>query len=498
MKSTAKEKSNRIGETNELVGAVERQMLLWGQQMLDRLLPWTAALGVVALGLYAYAASQQQQWAYLLVYSVVYLLWVLLTLARQIAYPTRARVLLGLLAVLGVAMLAESGLRGAGPSFLLILPLAGLVLLSWRTGLLLLALGTLTFVLLGVSQPEWLNWILAAAVMDVLVVGAAVAFRSILRNLVSTTYSELLMRQQLDRATRYLEEKVGEQASLADLRALQLDLGEEIRRVSPNGGRRPETLQIVLDRIAAQLGLDQVNVYLSLPQGAAGTLAASSGRPDSEIVRPVSRVAAGDASLVGRCLASGQAGVEQVNGHVRRVFPLAAGEQRLGALESLEPAQAAGERGTETVLDYLAGQLGLTLDTWRLRQEVEKTQEGNGKAAVIPLNLRGRVLGHLLVEPPAGRSGWSDRELGTLEIVAQQMVASLESRKELEERRRQAEKERLVGRLAAQMRETLDIDTVLQIAVREIGEALDLSEVQIRISGDLGGTGQMGRERRDA
>ena len=115
---------------------------------------------------------------------------------------------------------------------------------------------------------------------------------------------------------------------------------------------------------------------------------------------------------------------------------------------------------------------------------------------MIPLNLRGKVLGHLVVEPPAGRSGWSERELGTLEVLTQQMVASLENRKELEKRRQQAERERLVGRLAARMRESLDIDTVLQVAVREIGEALDLSEVQIRIGNDLDDPHQMGR--RDA
>ena len=292
---------------------------------------------------------------YLLIYAVVYLLWVLLAMARQIAYPTRARMLLGLVAVLGVAMLAESGLQGVGPLFLLVLPLAGLVLLSWRAGMILLVLSTLTFVLLGVNQPDWVNWILASAVLDGLVVGAAVALRCLLRNLVSTAYSELLMRQQLDRVTLYLEKKLGEQTTLADLRALQLDLGEAIRRASPDDYRRPETLQTILDRVVAQLGLEQVNVYLLQPPGLAGTLAASSGMLDGELARTASRVAAGDTSLVGRCLASGQAGRERDNGYVRRVYPLSAGKQWLGALETLELAPATGTQWTASVLDQCGG-----------------------------------------------------------------------------------------------------------------------------------------------
>jgi len=39
----------------------------------------------------------------------------------------------------------------------------------------------------------------------------------------------------------------------------------------------------------------------------------------------------------------------------------------------------------------------------------------------------------------------------------------------------------LIGRVTAQMRQSLDVDTVLQTAVREMRQILDLANVEIRL-----------------
>jgi hypothetical protein len=58
---------------------------------------------------------------------------------------------------------------------------------------------------------------------------------------------------------------------------------------------------------------------------------------------------------------------------------------------------------------------------------------------------------------------------------------ALESAQLFEETQRRASRERLIGEVTARVRETLDMDTVLQTAIREVGEALGLAEVEVRM-----------------
>jgi GAF domain-containing protein len=63
---------------------------------------------------------------------------------------------------------------------------------------------------------------------------------------------------------------------------------------------------------------------------------------------------------------------------------------------------------------------------------------------------------------------------------------ALESARLYQDTQRRAAQERLVGEVTAHMRETLDIDTVLQIAARELGEVFGLPEVYIYLAEEPG------------
>ena len=51
----------------------------------------------------------------------------------------------------------------------------------------------------------------------------------------------------------------------------------------------------------------------------------------------------------------------------------------------------------------------------------------------------------------------------------------------LEQTQRSAARERVVGEITARVRESLDMDSVLRAAVRELGEALPGTKVQVRL-----------------
>ena len=68
-----------------------------------------------------------------------------------------------------------------------------------------------------------------------------------------------------------------------------------------------------------------------------------------------------------------------------------------------------------------------------------------------------------------------------MERLVQQMGLALESAQFYEETQRRAVREQAAREVAARMRETLDVETVLKTTAQQVRQALDLPEVVIRL-----------------
>lgn len=75
-----------------------------------------------------------------------------------------------------------------------------------------------------------------------------------------------------------------------------------------------------------------------------------------------------------------------------------------------------------------------------------------------------------------------------VENIAHRLAASLESARLYEETQHRAAQEQLTGEIAARFRELLDIDAVLQTAVQEIGQKLNLHDISIKLETDNNST----------
>ena len=51
----------------------------------------------------------------------------------------------------------------------------------------------------------------------------------------------------------------------------------------------------------------------------------------------------------------------------------------------------------------------------------------------------------------------------------------------LKRAQQRAERERVVGQITTRMRETLDLETILKTAVKEMRQSLELSEAEVRL-----------------
>ena len=112
-----------------------------------------------------------------------------------------------------------------------------------------------------------------------------------------------------------------------------------------------------------------------------------------------------------------------------------------------------------------------------------QTVRWDGQQAVslaIPLRVRDEVVGVLGFRKGEGET-WTEEETDLLEAFAAQLETALEGARLYQDVQRRAAEDRLVGEMTARLRATMDVDTVLQTAVREMGSALGIEKVELRL-----------------
>ncbi len=109
-------------------------------------------------------------------------------------------------------------------------------------------------------------------------------------------------------------------------------------------------------------------------------------------------------------------------------------------------------------------------------------QDASGQATlVVPLRVRDRVVGVLSFGKDEPDRPWTAEEQALLETLVDELGLALESARLYEDVQRRAAREQLVGEVTSRMRETLEMETVLATAAREIGKALGLTALDVRL-----------------
>jgi GAF domain-containing protein len=104
-----------------------------------------------------------------------------------------------------------------------------------------------------------------------------------------------------------------------------------------------------------------------------------------------------------------------------------------------------------------------------------------GSALALPIKVRGQTIGVVDMQKKTPGSEWTAEEVTLVETLTEQLSVALESARLYQDTQQRASREQLAAQVTARMRETLDMDTVLKTAVFEIGQALGLAEVEVRM-----------------
>jgi GAF domain-containing protein len=111
----------------------------------------------------------------------------------------------------------------------------------------------------------------------------------------------------------------------------------------------------------------------------------------------------------------------------------------------------------------------------------EESTDGSEAPSVVavPMKIRGQVIGVLNLQFDSNRI--TNETSSMIEEIANRLSLVMENARLIEAAQQRVKNERLTSEIANRMRETLDMDTVVQTTVQELATKLGLQEVEIRI-----------------
>ena len=100
----------------------------------------------------------------------------------------------------------------------------------------------------------------------------------------------------------------------------------------------------------------------------------------------------------------------------------------------------------------------------------------------VPIKVRGHVIGVLDTYKPEHAGEWTPEEISLLETLADQLGMALESARLLDETRRRAARDQMLAEITARVRASMNPETILRTAVRELGLALGTDRASVHLN----------------
>jgi GAF domain-containing protein/HAMP domain-containing protein len=348
------------------------------------------------------------------------------------------------------------------------------------------------------------------------------------------------MTAQLRGLIDTLEQRVADRTRAAEQRSAYLEASAEVGRAASSILEADELVGQVVELIRERFGLYYVGLFEVDATGEWAVLQAGTGEAGRAMLARAHRLRVGGESMIGWSIVNAQARIAQVaeadatrlatpelpETRAEAALPLRSRGQVIGALTVQSDQLGAFDEATVTVLQTMADQVALAISNAQLFQQAQASLEAERQAygelsrqawaqliqsrddlvyharkgvvsvlgpqdeapsvdslptLDIPVRIRGQTIAVIRARKPEIADEWMADEAELVESLAEQLSVALDSARLYQDTQRRATRERLIGEVATRMRETLEMDTVLQTAVREIGDTLNLAEIKVRM-----------------
>jgi len=502
----------------------------WRERFLKVVLQGSCVLGFIAIILYLFTPSSP---FYKVLAVATYGILVLVTVFTSLSYNVRAGVFLSLLFFAGLSSLFDYGLADASILFLGFIVMTGL-LFSPRLGMYsIIAVTILILLVFGWPSTSLVDSARLIAILLVVSLIIAIGLHTFQNEFAETQQAARQTLDTLREERSTLEARIEERTAGLARKTEQLRATSYIARKTAEVQDLATLLDTVAHLVTDQFGFYHTGIFLINENGNQVMLQAASSDGGQRMVERGHALIIGMQGIVGYVAAQKKPRIALDVGTDAVFFnnpdlpltrsevalPLLIRNKVLGVLDIQSDSPQAFSVDDIDVLQTLSDQIAIAIENARLLDETqaailqlealtsirtqeawtqklqergraftytplglraEKLSQNNNNAMSAPIILRGRKIGNISIARK-GEGKWSKLDEGLLEEVAGQVGLAVDNIRLLEEATQRARQEQTVGKLAAQFSQSLDLDTLLQTAARELGQLPDVSEVSVFI-----------------
>jgi GAF domain-containing protein len=99
----------------------------------------------------------------------------------------------------------------------------------------------------------------------------------------------------------------------------------------------------------------------------------------------------------------------------------------------------------------------------------------------IPIIIRGQTIGMLRLSKPSHTEAWRPEEIADVEALSDQISNALESARLFSDVQKRAAREHTIGKISDRLGSALDINDVMETAVRELGNIISDAEIAVQL-----------------
>ena len=503
----------------------------WRERFLRVVLRGSCILGFMAILLYLFSPSTI---LYKVLAVLTYGVLVAVTLLEKVQYRIRASVFLFLLYFAGFTSLLDHGIGDASILFLGFIVMASLLFSRRRIIFFTIGLTFFTIIFFGWSQADIVD---SARLTAILLIVAAIISIGLQTFQGEFARTQSRARQTFDtlldeRLT--LEQRVEERTAGLARKTEQLRATSYIARKTAEVQDLDTLLNTVANLVTDQFGFYHTGIFLVNETGDHVVLQAASSEGGRRMMERGHSLTVGTQGIVGYVAAQKKPRIALDVGEDAVFFnnpdlpmtrsevslPLLIRNKVLGVLDiQSDKPQAFGSEDID-VLQTLSDQIAIGIENTRLLDETqaaiiqlealtgvrtrevwtqklregnrvftytpmglraEKPSRNNENSINAPILLRGQKIGNISIARK-GDAKWTKMDEGLLDEVASQVGLAVDNIRLLEEATQRARHEQTLGKLATRFSQSLDLDTLLQTAARELGQVADVSEVSVFIS----------------
>jgi GAF domain-containing protein len=518
--------------SSQLPGAQDRAAIGWRERFLLLVLRGASVLGLLALTLLVLSAANPEA---KLIAGLMYGTLLLATTATRIPYPIRAGVLLVLLYFAALALLFDYGVAEASILFIGLVVMTGLLLPARNAIYCALGISTFSLLIFGAPGAAFMEWARPVAILIVVSLFTAIGLRKALDEFAETRETAQATLETLWTERASFEQRVEERTAGLARKAQQLRATSYIARKTAEVQDLASLLELVTRLVSDEFGFYHTGIFLINETGDRAILQAASSEGGRQMVEMGHTLSVGSQGIVGYVAAQKKPRIAlDVGVEADAVFfnnpylpmtrselalPLLVRNKALGVLDIQSDKPQAFSSEDIDILQTLADQLAVAIENARLVDETQsamiqlealtslrtheawskKLEEGNrvftytplgiraeklpqdeSRAASAPIMLRGQKIGTIALARK-GEVTWTEADKNLVEEVANQVGLAIDNIRLLEEATQRAMQEQAVGRLASRFSQSLDLDTLLQTAARELGQLPDVAEVSVLI-----------------